>query len=157
MAPHSSTLAWKIHGRRSLVGCSPWGREKAECLKVVKSYSQSTLKKEEQVGLLQRGGEGTGTPLQCSCLENPRDGGAWWAAVYGVAQSWTGLMRLSSSSSSSSIYIHTYTHTCLFFLLVDILYLSFFTTLFALDIHIYNPMEGGAWQAAVHGVAKSWT
>ena len=47
-------------------------------------------------------GEGNGSPLQCSCLENPRDGGAWWAAVYGVAQSWTQLKRLSSSSSSSN-------------------------------------------------------
>ena len=47
-------------------------------------------------------GEGNGNPLQCSCLENPRDGGAWWAAVYGVAQSQTRLQRLSSSSSSSS-------------------------------------------------------
>ena len=47
-------------------------------------------------------GEGNGTPLQCSCLENPMDGGAWWAAVYGVAQSRTRLMQLSSSSSSSS-------------------------------------------------------
>ena len=46
-------------------------------------------------------GEGNGNPLQCSCLENPRDRGAWWAAVYGVAQSWTWLKRLSSSSSSS--------------------------------------------------------
>ena len=46
-------------------------------------------------------GEGNGKPLQCSCLENPRDGGAWWAAVYGVAQSRTWLKRLSSSSSSS--------------------------------------------------------
>ena len=45
-------------------------------------------------------GEGHGNPLQCSCLENPRDGGAWWAAVYGVSQSWTRLKRLSSSSSS---------------------------------------------------------
>ena len=45
-------------------------------------------------------GGGNGNPLQCSCLENPRDGGAWWAAVYGVAQSWTRLKRLSSSSSS---------------------------------------------------------
>ena len=45
-------------------------------------------------------GEGNGNPVQCSCLENPRDGGAWWAAVYGVAQSWTRLKRLSSSSSS---------------------------------------------------------
>ena len=46
-------------------------------------------------------GEGNGNPLQCSCLGNPRDGGAWWAAVYGVAQSRTRLKRLSSSSSSS--------------------------------------------------------
>ena len=45
-----------------------------------------------------RVGEGNGTPLQCSCLENPMDGGAWWAAVYGVAESQTRLMRLSSSS-----------------------------------------------------------
>jgi len=45
-------------------------------------------------------GEGNGNPLQCSCLENPRDGGAWWAAVYGVAQSRTQLKQLSSSSSS---------------------------------------------------------
>ena len=47
-------------------------------------------------------GEGNGNPLQCSCLENPRDGGAWWAAIYGVAQSRTRLKRLSSSSSSKS-------------------------------------------------------
>ena len=47
------------------------------------------------------GGEGNDNPLQCSCLENPRDGGAWWAALYGVAQSRTQLKRLSSSSSSS--------------------------------------------------------
>ena len=46
--------------------------------------------------------EGNGNPLQCSCLENPRDGGTWWAAVSGVAQSWTRLKRFSSSSSSSS-------------------------------------------------------
>ena len=45
-------------------------------------------------------GEGNGNPLQCSCLENPRDGGTWWAAVYGVTQSWTRLKRLSSSSIS---------------------------------------------------------
>ena len=47
-------------------------------------------------------GEGNGNPLQCSCQENPRDGGAWWVAVSGFAQSWTWLKRLSSSSSSSS-------------------------------------------------------
>ena len=49
-------------------------------------------------------GEGNGNPLQCSCLENPRDGGAWWAAVYGVTQSRTRLKRLSSSSSSSWLW-----------------------------------------------------
>ena len=48
-------------------------------------------------------GEGNGNPLQCSCLENPRDGGAWWAAVCGAAQSWTWLKQLSSSSGSSEI------------------------------------------------------
>ena len=48
---------------------------------------------------MEKGGEGNGTPLQYSCLENPRDGGAWWAAVHGVAQSRTRLKRLSSSSS----------------------------------------------------------
>ena len=48
-------------------------------------------------------GEGNGTPLQYSCLENPRDWGAWWAAIYGVAQSQTRLKRLSSSSSSSML------------------------------------------------------
>ena len=51
-------------------------------------------------------GEGNGSPLQCSCLENPRDGGAWWAAVYGVAQSRTRLKRLSSSSSSTELFVY---------------------------------------------------
>ena len=50
-------------------------------------------------------GEGNGNPLQCSCLENPRDWGAWWAAVYGVAQSWTRLKRLSSSSIALTRWI----------------------------------------------------
>ena len=50
-------------------------------------------------------GEGNGNPLQCFCLENPRDGGAWWAAIYGVAQSWTQLKRLSSSSSTVHLFI----------------------------------------------------
>ena len=86
MVPHSSTLAWKIHGQRSLVGCSPWGRWGSETTERLHfHFSLSCI------------GEGNGNPLQCSCLENPRDGGAWWAAVYGVAQSWTRLKRLSSS------------------------------------------------------------
>ena len=92
MAPHSSTLAGKSHGWRSLVGCSPWGREKL-----------NTTERPDFPFSLSCIGEGNGNPLQCSCLENPRDGGAWWAAVYEVAQSQTWLKRLSSSSSSSSI------------------------------------------------------
>ena len=86
MAPHSGTLAWRIHGRRSLVGCSPWGLEESDTTERLPFHFS-----------LSRIGEGNGTPLQCSCLENPRDGGAWWAAVYGVAQSRTRLKRLSSS------------------------------------------------------------
>ena len=76
----SSALAWKIHGRRSLVGCSPWGREESDTTKRLHfHFSLSCI------------GEGNGNPLQCSCLESPRDGGACWAAVYGVTQSRTRL------------------------------------------------------------------
>ena len=72
------------------MGCSPWGREESDTTERLHlHFSLSCI------------GEGNGDPLQCSCLENPRDGGAWWAALYGVAQSQTGLKRLSSSSSSS--------------------------------------------------------
>ena len=136
MAPHSSTLAWRIpwmeepgrlwfmgswrvwhhwatslslftfthwrrkwqptpvllpgesRGWRSLVGCSPWGR-----------YEWDTTKRLHFHFSLSCIGEGNGNPLQCSCLENPRDGGAWWAVVCGVAQSRTRLKWLSSSSS----------------------------------------------------------
>ena len=91
MAPTPVLLPRKSHGRRSLIGCSPWGREESDTIEQLHfHFSLSCI------------GEGNGNPLQCSCLENPRDGGAWWAAVYGVAQSWTRLKRLSSSSSSSS-------------------------------------------------------
>ena len=90
MAPHSSTLAWKIHGRRSLVGCSPWGREKSDTTERLHFFHF----------LLSWIGERNGNPLQCSCLENPRDRGAWRAAISGVAQSRTRLKRLSSSSSN---------------------------------------------------------
>ena len=78
----------KSHGQRSLVGCSPWGREESDTTERFHfHFSLSCI------------GEGSGNPLQCSCLENPRDGGAWWAAFYGVTQSQTQLKRLSSSSS----------------------------------------------------------
>ena len=78
VAPHSSALAWKIHAQRSLVGCSPWGREESDVSERLQfHFSLSCI------------GEGNGNPLQCSCLENPRDGGAWWASIYGVTRSRT--------------------------------------------------------------------
>ena len=88
--PTPVLLPGKSHGWRSLVGCSPWGREESD-----------TTERRHFHFSLSCIGEGNGNPLQCSCLENPRDGGAWWAAIYVVAQSWTRLKRLSSSSSSS--------------------------------------------------------
>ena len=80
-------LPGKSQGRRSLVGCSPWGQ-----------YESDTTERLHFHFSLSCIAEGNGNPLQCSCLENPRDGGASWAAVYGVAQSRTRLKRLSSSS-----------------------------------------------------------
>ena len=154
--PTRALLPGKSHGRRSLVGWSPWGREEldmterlhihfslsctgegngtslvAQMVKrlptmretQVQSLGQEDLLEKEMAthsstrawkipgtqepGRLQSMGlqiikhvwEGNGNPIQCSCLENPRDGGAWWAAVYGVAQSRTRLKWLSGSSS----------------------------------------------------------
>ena len=84
MAPHSSTLAWKIPWMEELGGL-----QSTRSLRVRHDWATS----------LSRIGEGNGNPLECSWLENPRDGGAWWAAIYGVAQSRTWLKWLSSSSS----------------------------------------------------------
>ena len=87
--PTPALLPGKSHGRRSLVGRSPWGRWKSDKTQWLHfDFSLSCI------------GEGNGNPLQCSCLENPRDRGASWAAVYGVTQSLTRLKQLSSSSSS---------------------------------------------------------
>ena len=72
------------------MGCSPWGRQESDTTERLHFHF-----------LLSCIGEGNGDPLQCSCLENPRDGGAWWGAVYGVTQSRTRLKRLSSSKTSS--------------------------------------------------------
>ena len=88
MAPHSSTPARKIPWMEELEGCSPWGR-----------WGSDTTERLHFHFSLWCVGEGNGNPLQCSCLENPRDVGAWWAAVSGVAQSRTRLKWLSSSSS----------------------------------------------------------
>ena len=85
-------LPGKSHGWRSLVGCSPWGCEESDTSERLHfHFSPSCI------------GEANGNPLQCSCLENPRDGGAWWAAIYGVAQSRTQLKRLSSSIQKYTI------------------------------------------------------
>ena len=87
--PTPVLLPGKSHGRRSLEGCSPWGR-----------WGSDTTERLHFHFPLSCFGEGNGNPLQCSCLENPRDGEAWWAAVYGVAQSLTRLKWRSSSSSN---------------------------------------------------------
>ena len=110
-------LPGKSHGRRSLVGCSPWGLEESDTTEWLHFYfSLSCI------------GDGNGNPLQCSCLENPRDGGAWWAAICEVAQSrhnWSDLaaaaaayfieVQLTYNVSSAQqkdlvIYIYIYTY-----------------------------------------------
>ena len=82
--PTPVLLPGKSHGQRSLVGYSPGGCKESDTTEGLPfHFSLSGI------------GEGNGNPLQCSCLETPRDGGAWWATVYGVAQSRTQLGRLS--------------------------------------------------------------
>ena len=92
--PTPVLLPGKSHGRRSLVGCSPWGCYKSNMTERLHFHSSISYI-----------GEGNGNPLQNSCLENPRDGGAWWAAVYGVTQSRTRLKQLSSSSSRKFFHL----------------------------------------------------
>ena len=106
--PTPVLLSEKSHGWRSLVGCSPWGHWGSDTTERLHfHFSLSCI------------GEGNGNPLQGSCLENSRDGGAWRAAIYGVAQSRTWLEQLSSSGGGSSIELWStvfliyqdYTHT----------------------------------------------
>ena len=87
--PTRILLPGKSHERRNLVSCSPWGHWELDTTKWLHFHFSFSCT-----------GEGNGNPLQCSYLENPRDRGAWWAALYGVTQIWTRLKRLSSSSSS---------------------------------------------------------
>ena len=94
--PTPVLLPGKSHGWRSLVGCSPRGRYESDTTEQLHfPFSLSCI------------GQGNGNPLQCSCPENPRDGGAWWAAVYGVAQSQTQLERLSSSILTITCSYHS--------------------------------------------------
>ena len=101
MAPHSSTLAWK----------TPWAEEPGRLqsmgsLRVGHNWATS----------LSCIGEGHGNPLQCSCLENPRDGGAWWAAVYGITQSRTRLKRLRKKKKTLAMtmpHLHIFSLTIL--------------------------------------------
>ena len=119
--PTPVLLPRKSHGRRSLVGYSPWGLEESDTTERLPfHFSLSCI------------AEGIGSSLQCSCLENPRDGGAWWTAIYGVAQSQTQLKWLSSSSKEGNG--NSLQYSCL-----------------------ENPVDIGAWWAAVHGVTQSWT
>ena len=99
--PTPVLLPGKSHGRRSLVGCRSWGREESDMTERLHfHFSLSFI------------GEGNVNPLQSSCLENPRDGGAWWATVYGVTQSRTRLKRLSSSSTLLYVYTTCYLFIC---------------------------------------------
>ena len=119
-------LPGKSHGRRGLVGCSPWGCKESDTTERLHfHFSLSCI------------GEANGNPLQCSCLENPRDGGAWWPAVYRVTQSWTRLKRLSSSSSSRSL---SYLCACL---------------VAQLCLTLCNPMDCSPPGSSVHGIFQA--
>ena len=156
--PTPVLLPGKSHGWRSLVGCSPWGRWESDTTERLHFHvSLSCI------------GEGNGNPLQCSCLENPRDGGAWWVAVYGVAQSRTWLKQLSSSSSRYLIWVSQ---------VVLVVKNPPADAGDARDVHsipgsgkspggrqgnplqyscLENPMDRGAWRATVPRVTKSQT
>ena len=109
--PTPVLLPGKSHGRRSLVGCSSWGRYESDTTEWLHFHlSLSCI------------GEGNGNPCQCSCLENPRDGGAWRAAIDGVAHDWSDLaaaIHFANSHSSEHLFWirnklfvkHTHTRT----------------------------------------------
>ena len=172
MATHSSTLAWKI----------PWAEEPGRLQSMGSLESDMTERLHFHFSLSCIG-EGNGNPLQCSCLENPRDGEAWWAAIYGVAQSWTGLKRLSSSSSSC-VYKEMAIHSSILAWeipwteepgrlqsewsqesdMTEQLHFHFSLSCVGegngnpLECScLENPRDGGTYRAAVYGVAQSRT
>ena len=91
--PTPVLLPGQSHGQRNLMNCSPWGRWESDTTEQLHFHSSPSCI-----------GEGNGNPLQCSCLENLRDVGAWWAAVCGVVQNLIRLKRLSSSSNKNLLY-----------------------------------------------------
>ena len=134
MAPHSNTLAWKIPwmeepGRLQSMGSLRVGHDWATSL----SFSLSCI------------GEGNGNPLRCSCLENPRDCGAWLAAVYGVARSRTRLKRLSSSSSNLVLLLKDFrspnTNSC---------------TVYS-NTRFFSPNNNGQWTDGSPTSLQQWT
>ena len=94
--PTPVLLSGKSHWWRSLVGCSPWGRYESDTTEWLHFHFPLLCI-----------GEGNGILLQCSCLENPRDGGAWWASVYGVAQS-----DLAVAARSVCVYVCVCVYGC---------------------------------------------
>ena len=89
-------LPGESHGQRSLVGCSPWGRSESDTTERLHFHFSLSCT-----------GEWNGNPLQCSCLENPRDRGAWWAAVYGAAE--LGTTEVTKQQQGIRIWIGKYT------------------------------------------------
>jgi len=125
MAPHSSTLAWKIPWMEEPGGLQSMGSRRVGYDRVT-SLSLFTFMHWRRKC----------NPLQCSFLENPRDGGAWWAAVYGVAQSWTWLTRLSNSSSSCLLgHLLPYTSA-----LLDAQYYRHLSLTVLSHVQLCNPM-----------------
>ena len=99
-SPRQVLLPGKSHGWRSLVGCSPWGHWGSDTTEWLHFHiSLSCI------------GEENGNPLQCSCPESPRDGGAWWAAVSGVAQSRTQLNNFTFTFNFHALEKETATHS----------------------------------------------
>ena len=149
--PTPVLLPGKSHGWRSLVGCSPWGRYESDTTdRLHFHFSLSCI------------GEGNGNPLQCSCLENPRDGGAWWAAFYGVAQvrhDWSDLAAAAAATSFPAHWLPWWLRQCR--------RPRFDPGLGRSpgegngnplqDSCLENPMDRGAWWATVHGVEESHT
>ena len=167
--PTPVLLPGKSHGWRNLVGCSPWGCWESDTTERLHFYfSLSCI------------GEGNGNPLQCSCLENPRDRGAWWAAISGVAQSQTRLKRLSSSSSpkvEKAMASHSSTLAWKIPRTEEPGRLQSMGSDTTEGLHFHfslscigeangnplqcscleNPRDGGAWWAAIYGVAQHRT